>query len=198
MDNHNAAQSYLKAFGCDYLTARVNSCRLLTKAHIKAEIANLKSLIRAELDIDVFDMLQYCMRVVGANMGDYVKFGQKYVPVMNAKGPIKDPKTDKILTQKIGYVEIGESEMLDTSVISEIKQGSSGISIKLEDKKWAWEQLAKYFDWLPDKWRRELERDKFAFEVKKLNREDENEQIAKILQDVLGGTKHNLDGESHD
>ena len=99
------------------------------------------------------------------------------------------------MTQKIDYVEIGESEMLDTSVISEIKQARGGISIKLEDKKWAWEQLVKYFDWLPDKWRRQLEEDKLAFEIKKINREDENEQIAKILQDVLGGTQHNLDGD---
>ena len=115
----------------------VEGCKLLRNPKVKAEIDKLKGLIRSELDINVLDMLQYCLKVVGAKMGDYVKFGQKYVPVINAKGPIKDPKADKILMQKIGYVEIGESGMLDTSVISEIKQGSGGISIKLEDKKWA-------------------------------------------------------------
>jgi hypothetical protein len=29
-------------------------------------------------------------------------------------------------------------------VITEVKEGRDGVSFKLEDKKWAWEQLAKY------------------------------------------------------
>ena len=83
VDNHNATQSYIKAFGSCYTTSMVEGCKLLRNPKVKAEIDKLKALIRNELDINVLDMLQYCLKVVGAKMGDYVKFGQKYVPVIN-------------------------------------------------------------------------------------------------------------------
>ena len=43
-----------------------------------------------------------------------------------------------------------------------------GISIKLADKKWAWDQLTKYFDWLPNQWQRKVETEKLEIERKKL------------------------------
>lgn len=155
--NNNATQSYLKAYECNYLTARVEGCKHLTKPNIKAEIKRLKELLRAEIDIDVIDLLNYCMRIIGADISDYIVFGQKEVPVFGMYGPIVDKKTKKPVMQTINYVDLSESSKVDTSVISEVKQGKDGISIKLVDKKWAWEQLIKYFDWLPDKWKRDIE-----------------------------------------
>lgn len=169
--NNNATQSYLKAYECNYLTARVEGCKHLTKPNIKAEIKKLKELLRAEIDIDVIDLLNYCMRIIGADISDYIVFGQKEVPVFGMYGPIVDKKTKKPVMQTINYVDLSESSKVDTSVISEVKQGKDGISIKLADKKWAWEQLIKYFDWLPDKWKRNIE------ERKLLASEKDNDKI---------------------
>jgi phage terminase small subunit len=87
-------------------------------------------------------------------------------------GPIeiKDEQTGKKspLMQTVNYIDLGESEELDTSVIQEVKQGKDGISIKLADKKWAWEQLIKYFDWLPDTWQREFANKKLDYERRKV------------------------------
>ena len=63
-------------------------------------------------------------------------------------------------------------------MISEIRQGRDGISIKLADKKWAWEQLVKYFDWLPDKWQR-----KMTEEDQRQRHEKTKAEIAKIKGD---------------
>lgn len=169
--NNNATQSYLKAYECNYLTARVEGCKHLTKPNIKAEIKRLKELLRAEIDIDVIDLLNYCMRIIGADISDYIVFGQKEVPVLGMYGPIVDKKTKKTVMQTINYVDLSESSKVDTSVISEVKQGKDGITIKLADKKWAWEQLIKYFDWLPDKWKRNIE------ERKLLASEKDNDKI---------------------
>lgn len=62
-----------------------------------------------------------------------------------------------------------DSEIIDTSVISEVKQSKDGVSIKLSDKKWAWEQLIKYFDWLPDQWWRcKVEGEKLDLERRRI------------------------------
>lgn len=160
VDNHNATQSYLKAYGGNYAAAMTNGCRLRGNDKIKAEIKQLKALMRAELDIDVVDMLNYCLRVVGANIGDYVTFaGQE--------------------------VDFANSNKVDTSVIAEVKQGKSGVSIKLADKKWAWEQLSKYFDWLPDKHKRQIDKDRLQL-LRDKNSGPELPPDPLILQAVYG------------
>ena len=111
--------------------------RLLRNPKVKAEVDKLKELIRSELDIKVLDMLQYCLKVVGADIGDYVKFGAVDRLVFDDKGPVKDTKTGEYLKEPVNCVTLGESEFLDTSVITEVKQGKDGVSIKLADKKWA-------------------------------------------------------------
>lgn len=112
------------------------------------------------------------MKIIGADSGDYLAFGQKEVPVIGMYGPVQiedeKTKTKTTLMQTINYIDLGESELLDTSLISQVKQGKDGISIKLVDKKWAWEQLTKYFDWLPDKWQRKLDEDKLEVKRQKL------------------------------
>lgn len=184
--NNNATQSYLKAYGCNYLTARVEGCKHLTKPNIKAEIKRLKELLRAEIDIDVIDLLNYCMRIIGADISDYIVFGQKEVPVFGMYGPIVDKKTKEPVMQTINYVDLSESSKVDTSVISEVKQGKDGISIKLADKKWAWEQLIKYFDWVPDKWKRDIEERKMLVAEKVASSDNVDNEPVQIVDDIGG------------
>lgn len=143
-NSHNATQSYLKVYGGNKHIAAINGSRLLSKDKIKAEVRRLRGIMRAELDISVTDMLQYCMRIVGADIGDYISFGQREQQIMCMYGPIVDKKTKKPVIETVNYVDVNQSDGLDTSLIDEVKQGKDGISIKLSDKRWAWEQLAKY------------------------------------------------------
>lgn len=167
-NSNNATQSYLKAYDCDYLTASTSGCRLLVNVKVKAEIKRLKEIMRAEIDFDVFDLLHYCLKVVGADIGDYLSFGQREEPIVTNDGPIIDPGTGDMVTEQVNYVALGESSRLDTSLISEVKESKGGVSIKLADKKWAWEQLIKYFDLLPDKERRKLDQARLEIERDKV------------------------------
>jgi phage terminase small subunit len=165
----NATQAALLAGYGDgnKASANVLGCRLMQRPRVKQEIERLRELFRQEIHVDIQDFLAFCMKIVGADVGDYVTFGQKEVPVMTMFGPATDPLTGEPLTKMVNYVDLGEGSQLDTSVIQEVKQGKNGVSIKLADKKWAWEQLIKYFDWLPDKWQRSIEEEKLAMERKK-------------------------------
>nr|WP_231037532.1 terminase small subunit [Pectinatus frisingensis] len=131
--SNNATQSYLKAYQCNKTTAMVEGCNHLKNIKIKAEIQRLKEILRATLNIDVSDMIQYCLKVVGADIGEYVTFGRRKVPVMGAFGPIIDKKTKKPIMHEINYIDANESCKLDTSLLQEIKQGRDGISIKMAD-----------------------------------------------------------------
>lgn len=81
-------------------------------------------------------------------------------------------------------MRLADSRFVDTSVISEIKRGKDGINIKLEDKKWAWETLAKYlgFDAME-----ELKKEKLKAEILKAEiqgMQDNNEERVVIVDDV--------------
>lgn len=117
--SHNATQAYLKTYGGDKIAAAVQGCRLLRNVKVADEVQRLQEIMRQHLDVGVSDLVQYCLKIVYADIGDYVSFA--------------------------GFrVTLRDSNSVDTSVISEVKQGKDGISIKMEDKKWAWEMLAKY------------------------------------------------------
>lgn len=128
---HNATQAYLKAYGGKRTTAEVEGWKLLRNPKIGEEIANLKAIMRSEYRVDIHDYINYLLKVVGADIGDYIKFGRKTI---TAKGT----------TKEVNSVKLTDSENIDTSIITEVKEGRDGVTFKLEDKKWAWEQLAKY------------------------------------------------------
>lgn len=175
---HNMTQAALLAgYGKgNKHSANVLGCRIYHRPKVKQEIDRLCELFRQDLHVDIQDFLAFCMKIIGADVGDYLTFGQKEVPVMGMFGPVKDEHGNEV-KKIINYIDLGESEQLDTSVIQEVKQGKDGISIKLADKKWAWEQLIKYFDWLPDQWQRDIEERKVAAAEKKAGGEGEDKPI---------------------
>ncbi|HWR07113.1 terminase small subunit [Sporomusa sp.] len=167
--DRNATQAALKSgYSKHKPSAAVMGCRLLQRPRVKAEIDRLRGLVCQDLHIGLQDFLQFCVNIVSADIGDYVGWGQRQQQVIGMYGPLVDKKTKQPIMETINFVDLGESELLDTSVIQEVKQGKDGISIKLADKKWAWEQLIKFFDWLPDKWQRNVEEEKLKLAKAKL------------------------------
>ncbi|MBY6907541.1 terminase small subunit, partial [Clostridium botulinum] len=78
-----------------------------------------------------------------ADITDYVEFGQEEVPVMGASGPIVDEDGNQI-TKIVNTVKFKESPEIDGTIVSEVKQGKDGASIKLQDK-------MKALQWLSDR-----------------------------------------------
>ncbi len=83
------------------------------------------------------------MDIAFSDITDYLLFGQEEVPVMGAFGPVVDKETGETLTKIVNTVKFQESSGVDSTIISEVKQGKDGASIKLGER-------MKALDWLTD------------------------------------------------
>ena len=149
----NATKAYQKAYGCSYETANVEGYKTLVKPSIKTEIRNLKQTRLNREFLSEEDIFQMYMDIAFADITDYVSFGREtveVVEVMGAFGPVqvKNEKTGKkeILKREINTVRFKESDSVDGRLISEIKQGKDGASIKLADRMKALQWLSDHMD----------------------------------------------------
>lgn len=157
----NAAQSYQKAYGCQYTTAVAHGYKLLSNVVVRAEIERLKEIKRQQIVASADDIVELQMRIAFADIGIYMSFGRENVSVMGAFGPVKDPETGKYMKKEVNAIRLNESDMVDTQIIQEVKQGRDGVSIKLADKQKAFDWLTKYFLMHPEsKYRAEYEKRK--------------------------------------
>ncbi len=184
----NATKAYQKAYSCSYETAMVNGSNLLRNTKIKDRIISLKQNRLNREMLSEEDIFQKYMDIAFADMNDYVEFGREEVPVMGPFGPImvKDEKTgEKVrITQEVNVVKFKESSDVDGTIISEVKQGRNGASIKLADKMKALEWLTEHMDMA-------TEEQKARIQVLKRkatggNQEDALEKLDKVLAEIKG------------
>ena len=167
----NAAQSYQKAYGCSYENAMVEGSKSLRKPKVRAEIERLKEIKRQQIVAGAEDIVELQMRIAFADAGDYATFGNN----------------------GINWVHIANSDTVDTQIIQEIKEGQTGVSIKLADKQKAIDWLTKYFLMHPeDKYKAEF--DKKRAEVK----DDSAEQILENMQTITDILRHPVANRSID
>lgn len=146
----NATKAYQKAYECDYFTAKSHGFELLQSVVIRAEINRLKqSRLNREL-LDEHDIFQKYMDIAFADITDFVEFGQEEEYVIGQFGlvQVEDPVTGKKapLKQKVNTVRFKESDSIDGTLITEVKNGRNGASIKLADRMKALEWLAEHMD----------------------------------------------------
>lgn len=148
LESNNASQSYMKAYSKDKKLSAIRGYELLHKPSISSEIKRLKKIMRVAYDIDPSRYIETLLKAANADIGDYISFSEEEIPEYNDEGlPLVNPDTGEPITRKINKMHLNDSCMLDTTLITEIKQGRDGISIKLVDKLKAWEKLRDYFDW---------------------------------------------------
>lgn len=188
----NYTKAYLKAYpGCSYASAAVLGSRLMKNPVIRKEIEQLKQnrLNREMLTED--DIFQKYMDIAFSDMVDYVSFGRETVPVMGAFGPVeaKDPETGEktTLTKEVNVVKFRESDEVDGTLISEVKQGKDGASVKLMDRMKALNWLAEHMDMANDEQRARIEQMKAKTE--QIRGADQNplEDKVKKLFEAIGG-----------
>lgn len=146
----NATKAYQKAYGCSYENAMQNGSRMLRNDKVKEEIIRLKqNRLKQEL-LSEEDIFQKYMDIAFSDITDYVKFGTEKVPVMTMYGPaqVQDPKTGKkkTLTETVNIIHFRDSSEVDGSIISEVKHGKNGSSIKLADRMKALQWLADHMN----------------------------------------------------
>ena len=184
----NATKAYQKAYGCGYDVANSEGYKLLVKPCIKNEIQRLKQNRLNREMLDESDIFQKYMDIAFSDITDYVTFGQEEVPVIAMYGPveIKDEETGKKvpLTKRINVVKFKESSEVDGTLITEVKQGRDGASIKLADRMKALDWLAEHMDMATEEQRAKIEVMKSKIE----NDEDKSIQITF----VKAGDKHEM------
>ena len=184
----NATKAYQKAYGCSHETALTNGSALLGNTRIKKEILKLKKNRLNREMLDESDIFQKYMDIAFSDITDYVTFGREEVPVMAMYGPveIEDEETGKKvpLTKRINVVKFKESSEVDGTLITEVKQGRDGASIKLADRMKALDWLAEHMDMATEEQRAKIEVMKSKIE----NDEDKSIQITF----VKAGDKHEM------
>lgn len=188
----NATKAYQKAYDCSYETAMANGYKILRNTQIKNEILQLK---QNRLNREYFakeDVFQKYMDIAFSDITDYVTFGTEEVPVMTMYGPaqIKDEKTGKkkTLTKVINTVRFKESTNIDGTLISEVKQGRDGASIKLLDKMKALNWLAEHMNMATEEQKARIEQIKANTERMRAGGGEEEEIADDGFLEALNGT----------
>lgn len=141
----NATKAYQKAYACSYETAASVSYRLLENDGVRAEIKRLKQNRMNQALLEPEDIFQKYLDIAFADITDFVQFGQEEVQVTTMFGPAKDEDGNPI-TKWVNTVKFNNSSQVDGTIITEVKQGKDGASIKLADRMKALDWLANHMD----------------------------------------------------
>ncbi len=146
----NATKAYQKAYNCDYNSALRAGPRMLGNVGVKSEIQRLKQAHQNREFFSEDDIFQKYIDIAFADITDYMEFGTEEVPVMAMYGPVQvtDEKTGKktTLTKIVNVARFKDSSQLDGTIISEVKVGRDGASIKLADRMKALEWLTEHMN----------------------------------------------------
>ncbi|MCU5020532.1 terminase small subunit [Bacillus paranthracis] len=164
--NFNATRSYMKAYNCSYVTAKTQGYLLPKRPLVAEKLRILKQNNATALNLEAQDIVTEYMKIAFADITDYVEFGKQ---VKTVKYPPKDEGEEGMTEEYyVNYVDLKDSSQVDGSLITEIKQGRDGVSIKLADKMKALDFLAKYTDVLKLKEKHELEKLKLQADIDKV------------------------------
>jgi phage terminase small subunit len=192
----NATQSAINA-GYSKVTAHVQGPRLLSNVRVRDEIKRIKGAMASELYIEAMDVLQKWVKIAFSDITDFLTFGQKDVPVIGMMGPVLDDEGRQMM-KEVNYVDFKDSGYVDGTIISEVKQGKDGVSIKLEDRMKALEKLSLYFDLFPDNFKRQIEEEKLKIAHHKVfGGEDEDEYEDDGFEDALNGVTKEVWADDH-
>lgn len=172
----NATKAYQKAYECAYTTAMSNGHKLLRNTEIISEIDRMKKEVANGLMLDASMVLQKYIDIALADMNDFADFGSEEVVARNEFGDVMTDNDGKEITYTHNFVNFKNADEVDGTIITEVKKGKDGISVKLADRMKAMEMLAKYTDAIPDHFKRQLETEKLRIAHAKAFGVDEKEE----------------------
>lgn len=174
----NATKAYQKAYGCAYSTALTNGSALLKNTRIRQEVVRVRDEITGDALLSKRVLIQKWLDILFADITDFVTFGKREQQVVGMYGPLVDKKTKKPIMETVNYLDVKESVEVDGSIITEIKQGKDGISVKLADKMKALEYLSKHVDLLNENELKQLKSEQARMNIEKTKTDIERNKIA--------------------
>ena len=170
---HNKVKAYQKVKpSTPYNSACVMASRWSKEPAVIEEINRLKKELYEDALLDPHDIVQKYIDIAFADINDYLEYGREEVPVI-----VKNPITgvDEILKQTVIMVKFKESAFVDGSILSEVKKGKDGASIKLSDRMKALDWLSKHMNLATEEQKAKI--DLIKAQTKKITIDDEKEEI---------------------
>lgn len=170
---HNKVKAYQKVKpNTPYNSACVMASRWSKQPAVIEEINRLKKELYEDSLLDPHDIVQKYIDIAFADLNDYLEYGQEEVPVI-----IKNPDTgeDEVLKRTVNMVKFKESAFADGTILSEVKQGRNGASIKLADRMKALDWLSKHMNLATEEQRAKI--DLIKAQTRKIAIDDEKEEI---------------------
>lgn len=178
----NATKAYQKVYGCDYTSAMSNGSRLLRNDKVRDEIDRLKAELANGIMLDARTVLQKYIDIAFADITDFVDFGTRTYTTKEYAGEDDEGKSVyNEETHEYSFVGLKEGHEVDGTIITEVKKGKDGVSVKLADKMAALAMLAKYTDVLDENVRKQLQNEQIKLNIDKTKVEIEN---------IKGGNKN--------
>lgn len=134
----NATKAYQKAYQSNYETAMVRGCETLRNIKVKEEINRLKQNRLNREMLDAHDIFQKYMDIAFADITDYADFGTQSFTYIDKRGEEQEARGS--------YVYLKDSNVVDGTIISEVKMGKDGASVKLNDRMKALQWLTDHMD----------------------------------------------------
>ena len=173
----NATKAYQKAYECDYNTAASIGYRLLENDGVREEINRLKRNRMNREMLDESDIFQKYMDIAYSDITDYLTFGTV---------KMEDEESGKEFM--VNTFRFKESKDVDGTLISEVKQGRDGASIKLLDKQKALDWIASHMDLATDEQKARIEQMRAnADRIKRSSSGDVGEDGVEIVNDAPTG-----------
>ncbi|MCL1701612.1 terminase small subunit [Lysinibacillus sp. Bpr_S20] len=170
----NATKAYQKVYGCDYASAMSNGSRLLRNDKVRVEIDRLKAELANGIMLDARTVLQKYIDIAFADITDFVEFGTSIREERDENNKIILDTEGNPVTYPFPFVNFKSSDEIDGTIITEVKRGKDGVSIKLADKMAALAMLVKYTDVLDEKIRKQLQNEQAKLNIDKTKVEIEN------------------------
>lgn len=179
----NGTQAALKA-GYSKDGAHVQASRLLRRERVSSYIKELKGELVENVFVEAMDVLKEYIKIAFADITNYVTFGQREVELEPLEKTSIDEDGNEVTefiteTRMMNFVDLAESDMIDGSIITEVKQGRDGVTIKLADKMKALDKLSQYFDLVPDNFKKQIEEERH-----KMQQEMKKVQVEKVKADT--------------
>ncbi|HFK1476715.1 TPA: terminase small subunit [Bacillus paranthracis] len=166
----NGTQAALKS-GYTKESAHVQASRLLRRERVSSYIKELKGELVENVFVEAMDVLKEYIKIAFADITNYLNFGQREIIIQDDEG--------NEVTRVVNFVDLYEADMVDGSIITEVKQGRDGISVKLADKMKALDKLSQYFDLVPDTFKDQIEAERH-----RMQQEMQKVQIEKVKADT--------------
>ncbi|MDA2536887.1 terminase small subunit [Bacillus cereus group sp. BfR-BA-01345] len=179
----NGTQAALKA-GYSKDGAHVQASRLLRRERVSSYIKELKGELVENVFVEAMDVLKEYIKIAFADITNYVTFGQREVELEPLEKTSVDEEGKEVTefiteTRMMNFIDLADSDMVDGSIITEVKQGRDGISIKLADKMKALDKLSLYFDLFPDNFKRKVDEERLH-----MQQEAQKVQIEKVKAEI--------------